>query len=151
MRKGIIFSQNCIVKLWKSVPWFVVQAKYQGNKDNITFWFLFLFFSTVVSRSHQKLLGQKEHPGVQGLVLWKQLQRGASPGPWVCRGGSCSSRRAVSRREQPAQGSGGGNNFPGSRGERPKSVATQRVVSSDNKSPKERSAQWEERAWKNSW
>lgn len=42
MRKGIIFSQNCIIKLWKSVPWFIVQAKWQGNKkDNI----FFLFYS----------------------------------------------------------------------------------------------------------
>lgn len=36
--------------------------------------------------------------------------------------------RAASRREQTAQGSGGGNHFPGSRGESANSVATQSVT-----------------------
>lgn len=58
-----------------------------------------------------------------GAVPWKEQQRGASPGPFVCREGSCSSWRAVSRREYPTQGSGCGSNLLGSRVERVKSVA----------------------------
>ncbi|KAM4666810.1 uncharacterized protein AAGF69_006433 [Amazona ochrocephala] len=58
------------------------------------------------------------------LVRWKQLQRRASPGPG-------EDGASASRRGQPAWGSGGRKQLPGSRGEHVKSVATQRLLPSD--------------------